>query len=64
MFIILNNNRILDAGFQFIAKVLLENNSNLQILGLVSTNISETGAQHLAEMLKTNQSMTSLGLPE
>lgn len=47
--LILNDNRVSDPGVQCISKALSENNSNFQ-------------TQHLAEMLKTNQSLTTLGL--
>jgi Ran GTPase-activating protein (RanGAP) involved in mRNA processing and transport len=60
--LILNFNRVLDPGARFIAKALSENNCNLQTLALHSTDISDNGVQHLAEMLKTNQSLTLLGL--
>jgi Ran GTPase-activating protein (RanGAP) involved in mRNA processing and transport len=62
--LILNGNRASDPGVQFISKELSKNTSNLQTLGLMTTNISDSGTQHLAEILKTNQSLTLLNLAD
>ncbi|CAF3873340.1 unnamed protein product [Rotaria sp. Silwood1] len=58
----LDSNRILDLGLHSLTQLLSENNSALEQL-LISTNeITNKGAQYLAEMLKRNHRLTKLGL--
>jgi hypothetical protein len=62
--LILHDNQLCDLGVQSLTKVLSLNNVILKVLGLESTGITDEGAGYLAEMLKTNKTLTSLGLGE
>jgi len=62
--LILHDNQLSDVGVVALANVLALNNSAIKVLGLESTGVTDEGAKHLAEMLKTNKTVTSLGLGE
>jgi hypothetical protein len=62
--LILYNNRISDKGVRAIALELSINNSTLKKLNLGFNYISDDGAQHLAQMLKTNRTLTHLCLQQ
>ncbi|CAF2646263.1 unnamed protein product [Rotaria sp. Silwood2] len=57
-----HNNRVLDIGVHSLAKVLSLNTSIVKALGLGSNGITDKGAEHLADMLKTNRTITWLAL--
>ncbi len=56
------NNQVSDLGTFSLSKILSVSNFTLRSLGLGQNGISDVGAQHLAEMLKTNQTITRLWL--
>jgi Ran GTPase-activating protein (RanGAP) involved in mRNA processing and transport len=58
----LSNNCISDMGVHALAQVLSINNSTLKCLEIHSNNITDEGAEYLAEMLKTNKTLSLLGL--
>ncbi|CAF3258630.1 unnamed protein product [Rotaria sp. Silwood2] len=58
----LNSNRLCDKGLYPFVKLLSDNHSVLQKLHLGSNRISNEGAKLLAEMLKTNKTLTVLWL--
>jgi len=58
----LYNNRINDKGVRALAFELSINNSTLKKLNLGFNEITDDGAQHLAQMLKTNRTLTHLWL--
>lgn len=57
-----HNNRVSDVGAHSLAKVLALNISVVKALGLGSNGITDRGAEHLAEMLTTNRTITWLAL--
>jgi hypothetical protein len=60
----LYNNRLGDKGVRSIAFELSINNSTLKKLHLGFNDITDDGAQHLAQMLKTNRTLTHLWLEQ
>jgi Ran GTPase-activating protein (RanGAP) involved in mRNA processing and transport len=58
----LSNNRIGDTGIHILSQALSISNWTLEWLDLHSNNITDEGAEYLAEMLKTNKTITLLGL--
>ena len=60
--LILYNNRLDDKGVRCLAFELSINNSTLKQLNLGFNEITDNGAQHLAQMLKTNRTLTHLWL--
>jgi hypothetical protein len=56
------NNRVDDKGVDSLARVLAENNSTLKILNLGWNPITDDGVGYLAEMLKTNRTLSTLFL--
>jgi len=56
------NNNINDNDVLNLTKPLSDNSSKLNRLALTSNNITDLGAQYLAEMLLTNQTLTQLWL--
>ncbi len=62
--LILYNNRIGDKGIRALALELSINNSTLKKLNLGFNDITDDGAQHLAQMLKTNRTLTHLSLQQ
>ena len=57
------SNRVGDKGIYSLAQVLAENNSTLKTLSLGWNGITDEGAEYLAEMLKTNRTLSELWLP-
>lgn len=62
--LILHDNQLCDNGIQSLTKILSLNNSIIKVLGLESTGITDEGVEYLADMLKTNKTLISLGLGE
>ena len=62
--LILYNNRLGDKGVRLLAFELSINNNTLKKLNLGFNEITDDGAQHLAQMLKTNRTLTHLWLQE
>ena len=62
--LILHDNNLGDQGIRSLATALSLSKSNLNVLGLESTGITDQGAAYLAEMLTSNTTLTSLGLGE
>ncbi len=60
----LDCNRVSDLGVQLLAQGISHDNTNLKVLYLGSNGITQEGAYHLAEMLKTNQTLRRLNLSE
>jgi Ran GTPase-activating protein (RanGAP) involved in mRNA processing and transport len=58
----LSNNRLSDKGVKLLAKALATSNHTLKLLNLQENAISDTGAEHVAEMLKTNTTLVGLWL--
>jgi hypothetical protein len=58
----LDTNRTSDQGVLSLTKTLSMNKSNLKRLSLASNGLTDEGAVYLAEMLKTNQTLTILNL--
>ena len=58
----LSNNRLSDKGVKLLAKALATSNQTLKILNLQENDISDTGAEYVAEMLKTNTTLIGLWL--
>ncbi|UJR24242.1 hypothetical protein I4U23_027209 [Adineta vaga] len=57
-----DGNRILDAGVQFLARSLTNENIRFRCLYLNSVGMSDVGCEYLAEMLRVNHSMLHLYL--
>ncbi len=57
------NNHVADKGVYSLAQVLSENKSALQTLSIGWNEITDEGANYLAEMLKTNTTLIELWLP-
>lgn len=62
--LILYNNRLNDKGIRLLAFELSINNNTLKKVNLGLNDITDDGAQHLAQMLKTNRTLTHLWLHE
>jgi Ran GTPase-activating protein (RanGAP) involved in mRNA processing and transport len=58
----LHGNSISDIGVKYISKTLSFNNKTLKILGLQQNHITDLGAEHLAQMMKVNKTLTGLWL--
>ena len=58
----LSDNKVGDMGARFLTKTLALNNSSLRKLFLISTEITDEGAAYLAEMLKTNSTLSHVSL--
>jgi len=58
--LLLFDNRIHDDGVYYFCKALSINSNNLKKLDLTKNGITNVGAKHLAEMMKTNQTLTVL----
>ena len=56
-------NRVGDGGVCFLAQALAAGNVTLRALSLGRNDITDYGAEHLAEMLKTNTTLIELCLP-
>jgi hypothetical protein len=56
----LTENRLCDRGVHSLAQTLSFNNSNIDILGLRGTSITNESAEYLAEMLKINTKLKCL----
>jgi hypothetical protein len=57
------NNHMADKGVYLLTQVLSENKSALKTLSLGWNDITDEGANYLAEMLKTNRTLIELWLP-
>ena len=57
------NNNVANKGVYLLTQVLSQNRSALKTLSLGWNNITDEGAHHLAEMLKTNMTLIELWLP-
>jgi hypothetical protein len=57
------NNRVGDEGVYSLAQALAENNSTLKALSVGWNGITDEGAEYLAEILKTNRTLSELWLP-
>lgn len=62
--LILYNNRLGDKGVRLLAFELSINNHTLKKLNLGFNDLTDDGAQHLAQMLKTNRTLTHIWLQE
>ena len=60
----LYNNRVSDSGVSFLVKSLLDSNFTLKILNLGRNGITNEGVRFLAQMFKTNTSLTNLYLQQ
>jgi Ran GTPase-activating protein (RanGAP) involved in mRNA processing and transport len=57
------SNRVGDEGVYSLAQALAENNSTLKALSLGWNGITDEGAEYLADILKTNRTLSELWLP-
>jgi Ran GTPase-activating protein (RanGAP) involved in mRNA processing and transport len=58
----LHGNRLFDKGIYELTQVLTSNNQTLQVLGLNSIGLTDTGAEDLAAMLQKNHTLIRLQL--
>ncbi len=58
----LNYNRISDDGVRSLANLIAMNKTKIQKLYLCNINITDQGVHYLAEMLRTNTTLESLGI--
>jgi len=56
------NNQVRDIGVQSLSNALSINRSTLKKLDLSQNDVTDEGARHLAQMLKTNKKLTHLTL--
>ena len=60
----LTNNQVCDEGIRFLSETLAYHNSTLTTLGLGSNDATDTGARYLSQILRTNQTLEILTLPQ